>query len=70
MKFLFFFLFSENALVPAVWEAPLIDDKILPVVVFSHGLSASRTFYSSVCSEIASHGFFVAAIEHRFSNCI
>jgi len=37
----------------------------LPVVVFSHGVSGMRTFNSAVCCDLASHGYLVAAIEHR-----
>ena len=36
-----------------------------PVVVFSHGLGANRTIYSGICSDIVSHGYVVAAIEHH-----
>ena len=36
-----------------------------PVVVFSHGLGAMRTTYSAICSDIASHGYIVASVEHR-----
>lgn len=36
-----------------------------PVVVFCHGLAGNRLAYSQFCSELASHGFVVAAIEHR-----
>lgn len=36
-----------------------------PVLIFSHGLSACRHFYSVYCSSLASHGYIVAAIEHR-----
>ncbi|XP_042222416.1 platelet-activating factor acetylhydrolase-like isoform X2 [Homarus americanus] len=49
---------------PAIWEAAMAEKKF-PVVVFSHGLSANRSIYSTVCSELASHGFVVAAVEHR-----
>lgn len=39
----------------------------LPVVLFSHGLGGLRTTYSTVCTDLASHGFLVAAIEHRYA---
>jgi len=49
-----------------VWNADVQQEGgKLPVIVFSHGLGTSRFFYSSVCMELASHGFVVAAVEHR-----
>ncbi|KAI8064601.1 platelet-activating factor acetylhydrolase [Gongronella butleri] len=36
-----------------------------PVIIFSHGIRGNRHLYSSVCSDLASHGYVVAAIEHR-----
>ena len=36
----------------------------LPVVIFSHGLSASRELNTSLCLDLASMGFFVFAVEH------
>ncbi|GIY21232.1 platelet-activating factor acetylhydrolase [Caerostris extrusa] len=52
--------------IPAVWLAPLRPtDEKYPVIVFSHGLSGWRTAYSSLCLELASYGFVVAAVEHR-----
>ena len=43
--------------------APL--EPSFPLILFSHGLGGTRTMYSSVCGEFASHGFVVCAVEHR-----
>eukprot|EP00873_Tetraselmis_striata_P039660 jgi/Tetstr1/459924/TSEL_005264.t1 len=38
---------------------------LFPVMIFSHGLAGMRTTYSSLCTDYASRGFVVAAVEHR-----
>ncbi|KAH8723190.1 platelet-activating factor acetylhydrolase, isoform II-domain-containing protein [Phaeosphaeriaceae sp. PMI808] len=40
-------------------------EPIFPLLMFSHGLGGSRTAYSSLCTEFASYGFVVCAVEHR-----
>ena len=50
---------------PILKAAPVSRDKQWPVVVFSHGMGCSRFAYSRICTDIASHGFIVAATEHR-----
>ena len=58
--------FSGNVYVPALWQAPLLEsNERLPVIILSHGIGGNRTTYSTFCLELASHGFLVAAIEHR-----
>lgn len=45
-------------------DAQVLEQEF-PVIIFSHGLGGNRLIYSSICSDLASHGFIVAAIEHR-----
>ncbi|XP_023341494.1 platelet-activating factor acetylhydrolase [Eurytemora carolleeae] len=54
---------SCNPVVP-VNEGGKPETERFPVVVFSHGLSACRTTYSFLCTDIASQGYYVAALEH------
>ncbi|KAI9289806.1 platelet-activating factor acetylhydrolase, partial [Umbelopsis sp. AD052] len=47
-------------------DAPLNDEEdAYPIVIFSHGLAGNRLIYSNLCSQLASHGLIVFAIEHR-----
>lgn len=52
--------------VPALWHAvPLHSAQPYPVIIFSHGIGGNRTTYTTLCLELASHGFVVTALEHR-----
>ena len=51
--------------IPALYGAPVKISSPLPVVMFSHGVAGMRTTYSATCCDLASHGYLVAAIEHR-----
>ena len=42
------------------------DTPPFSVIVFSHGLGGMRTTYSAICCDLASHGYVVAAVEHRY----
>lgn len=42
-----------------------IDETALPLVLFSPGSGLSRVWASSLATELASHGFAVAGIDHR-----
>jgi platelet-activating factor acetylhydrolase len=41
------------------------NEPTFPLLMFSHGLGGSKTAYSALCSEFASYGFVVCAVEHR-----
>nr|XP_020038138.1 platelet-activating factor acetylhydrolase [Castor canadensis] len=57
--------FYGSSTVPANWNSPLRTGEKYPLIVFSHGLGAFRTIYSAIGIDLASHGFIVAAVEHR-----
>ena len=57
---------AGDVYVPALWQAvPLPASQPYPVIIFSHGLGGNRTTYTTLCMELASHGFVVVALEHR-----
>lgn len=64
----FLFRLNGDTFIPVIPNAKPLRDKnntSFPVIVFSHGLGGCRTTYSAICMEMASHGFIVAAVEHR-----
>ncbi len=46
---------KRNRMNPGTW----------PVIVYSHGMASMRTTYSILLTNLASHGYFIAAVEHR-----
>ncbi|KAF6266434.1 platelet-activating factor acetylhydrolase, isoform II-domain-containing protein [Scenedesmus sp. NREL 46B-D3] len=52
-------------LLPCSYNAAAEDRQgKFPVIIFSHGAASMRNTYSIICSEFASRGFVVAAVEH------
>ena len=67
-----FLWLSGDPRIPASQGSRILNNhQRKPVVVFSHGLAACRTSYSFLCTDLASRGYFVAAIEHgEGSGCL
>lgn len=53
--------------VPAVYGGDLVknEDK-LKCIVMSHGMGGSRFLYSKICCDLASYGFVVFTLEHKW----
>lgn len=47
-------------------DAPAAEDTF-PVLIFSPGMGTSPIYYTSLLTEIASHGYVVAAVSHPYS---
>lgn len=48
----------------AYLEAPLLDDRRWPLLVFSHGFDAAPIQSTPLMETLASHGFVVVAVDH------
>ncbi|XP_050536832.1 platelet-activating factor acetylhydrolase-like [Daktulosphaira vitifoliae] len=60
------FIRKKPYYIPTITNAPLSQtQKSYPLFIFSHGYAATRFMCSEYCNSIASHGFIVAALEHR-----
>lgn len=55
----------------AVMDAPIDAERpVWPVVLFSPAYGASRSFYTSLLSDLASRGFIVLAVDHPFEAAV
>ncbi len=60
--------YQSEVLTDARLDAPLADlGSPLPVVLFDPGLNGRRTQNTSLTEDLASHGYFVAAIDHPYN---
>jgi dienelactone hydrolase len=52
----------------AVSDAPVLFDKDpYPVIIFGHGYGMARGLYSTLCEEMASHGYVVCMVMHTYA---
>ena len=64
----------RNITIDVCPDAPLAKDfstgakKLIPII-FSHGLTGSRCFYSVIARELASHGYIVFLMDHHDGSC-
>lgn len=55
----------------AAFDAPVAeDDTRYPVIVFSPGLSATRTTNTVLAEEWAGHGYIVATVDHTYDSAV
>jgi dienelactone hydrolase len=47
-------------------NAPFIEDKSFPLIIFNHGHGSFRDANSFLCIELASHGYVIASIGHPY----
>jgi pimeloyl-ACP methyl ester carboxylesterase/uncharacterized protein YigE (DUF2233 family) len=51
----------------SVLDAPLLKgSSSFPLLIFSHGLGVSRSHYTAILEDLASHGYIVASIDHPY----
>ena len=63
-----------NVTIPAYKDSQISSKFIegatkLRPIIFSHGLSGDKNFYTSVCLALAAHGYLVIAINHQDKSC-
>lgn len=55
----------------AIFDAQVLTDKSkFPIVIFAHGYATARGEYSSLCEDIASHGYIVFMVMHTYATWI
>ena len=47
-------------------NAPMVEGKKFPLIMFNHGLSSYREANSFLCLELASHGYIVISVTHPY----
>lgn len=58
----------RNVRTHAVLDAPILTARgRLPLLFFSHGFGMSRSNYTSIIEDLASHGYIVVAIDHPYA---
>jgi dienelactone hydrolase len=61
--------FSPSLRTHAFEQPPVFESGApFPVLVFSHGLGANTDSYTAIFTDLASHGYVIAAIDHTFDN--
>ena len=51
-------------------NAPFIEEKRFPLILFSHGYGSFREANTYLCVELASHGYVVASVGHPYEGLI